>query len=309
MKIIKHPSELPTSCSIVAAIGFFDGVHLGHRWLIDHINNLACSSGESKQTAVITFAQHPRTVLDSSYCPQLIDSLDERLAKLATTGLDYTLLLTFDRELAKLSAQEFLTLLYNQYHVKSLLVGYDHRFGCGRTEGFDDYVRYGEMLGMEVLQTPVYAPDGLHISSSAIRKLLQECRVEEANKLLGSHFSVSGVVVEGYKVGRDIGFPTANLSLPPSHKILLANGCYAVKTIIDGTVYGGMMNIGNRPTLGRENDMSLEVHLFEYSGSLYGATLQLDVVAFLRHERKMANLAELKQQLYKDKEQAIRLLS
>ncbi len=307
MEIIKHPNELANSNGIVAAIGFFDGVHLGHRWLIAHLIELAKRKGLAG--GVITFAQHPRTVLDSSYCPQLIDTLPERLEKLASTAIDYCLLLTFDRELAQLTAKEFLAHLKVAYQVETLLVGYDHRFGRGRTEGFADYVAYGKELGIEVLQTPVYAPNGEHISSSAIRKLLQQGDIEEANRLLASRFKLSGTVVEGYKVGRDIGFPTANLQLSSPHKPLLAKGCYAVECAIEGTRYGGMMNMGDRPTLGRVNDRCIEVHLFDYSGTLYGSTLHIEVVAFLRHERKMASLEELKRQLEKDKEQAKSLLS
>lgn len=307
MKVIRHPYEQTATCGIVAAIGFFDGVHLGHRWLVGHITELAHSLG--MQGAVITFAQHPRTVIDSNYCPQLIDTLPERLEKLASTGVEQCILLDFDRTLALLTAREFLAHMKEAYQVEKLLVGYDHRFGRGRTEGFADYVRYGEELGIEVLQTPVYAPDGAHISSSAIRKLLKQSMVAEANKLLGSRFTIEGSVVEGYKVGRDIGFPTANLQLAQLDKLLLANGCYAVETHIAGTTYGGMLNIGNRPTLCRADDMSVEVHLFDYSGVLYGETLRLEVVAFLRHERKMANLEELKAQLSNDRKQAKSLLS
>lgn len=190
-------------------------------------------------------------------------------------------------------------------------MGHDHRFGHNRNEGIADYIEHGKVLGIEVIQAPVYAPDGLHISSSTIRKQIEKHQIKEANQLLGSTFTLSGKVVLGKQIGRKIGFPTANIEIANPHKIIPSRGCYAVNATIEGEniVRKGMMNVGTQPTITNQpTHHRIEVNIFDFEGNLYDKTLSIEVVDFLREERKMSGLDELTQQLQKDKEQAKRLL-
>lgn len=193
----------------VATIGFFDGVHRGHRFLIEQVCKAAAARGLA--SSVITFPVHPRKVMQPGFHPELLTTCDEKVALLADTGVDYCVMLDFTLDLARLSAKQFMAALKQDYQVQALVIGYDHRFGHNRSEGFDDYVRYGRELGMEVILAQAYSTDAMTVSSSAVRRLLLEGNVSEAANCLGYHFFLNGTVVNGYHVGRKIGFPTANL--------------------------------------------------------------------------------------------------
>lgn len=300
MIIIDHPDMIPAK-SLVAGIGFFDGVHLGHRYLIDNIRKTAREKGLS--SAVITFRRHPREVLDKSYSLQLVSTFEERIRHLSATGVDYCIVLDFTLEISRFSARNFLELLVKHYGVAILYVGYDHRFGHNRSEDFYDYVQYGKELDIEILRADVYSPDGMHVSSSEIRRLLALGRVDEVGRLLTYHYTLRGRVVEGHRLGRKIGFPTANLQIEDSCKVIPANGVYAVWVVTEENKrYMGMLNIGTRPTVDNSNQRSIEVNLFDFSGNLYGSGLEIEFVSFIRPERRMRGIDELKDQLQKDKE-------
>lgn len=196
----------------VATIGFFDGVHRGHRFLIDRVIEEAQRSGMS--SAVITFDRHPREVLQTDYQPDLLSTLDEKLLLLSKTHVDNTVVLHFDASLAALTAHDFMRdVLQGELKVRKLIIGYDNRFGHNRSEGFDDYVRYGKELGIEVICADAFLPDDVRVSSSVIRTCLREGRVEEANRLLGYDYTIESRIVSGYQNGRKMGFPTANLDV------------------------------------------------------------------------------------------------
>ena len=290
----------------VATIGFFDGVHLGHRFLIQQVKVAAIQTGW--QSSIITFPVHPRQVIQSDYQPQLLSSPEEKIELLASTEVDNCILLPFTFELSMLTAREFMQLLYDKYHVRMLVIGYDHRFGHNRAETFEDYCRYGRELGIHIMQATAYTQEQDKVSSSAIRRALQTGDIRTATKYLGYHYFLEGTVVDGYKVGRKIGFPTANLRVDFPNKLIPSVGVYAVFVHINGQKYKGMLNIGHRPTINNGNDLSIEVHILDFKEDIYHQKIRIEFIDFLRPEMKFNSIDELISQMQKDKESATQSL-
>lgn len=294
--------ERPVPC--VATIGFFDGVHLGHRYIISKVVEMARREGLASM--VVTFERHPRQVLHSDWCPQLLSTLDEKVELLSQTGIDYLVVLQFDEAMASLSARDFMhDILQQQLEVKVLVIGYDNRFGHNRTEGFDDYVSYGHEMGMSVVQGDPIEVGSLRVSSSKIRRLLAEGQVEQAAECLGRPYMLSGRVISGDHIGTEIGFPTANLQLAEDGKLVPGSGVYAVKVKLEGLpdLYHGMMNIGSRPTFGG-HIQTLETHLFHFDSNIYGQQMTVSFVSRLRSETKFDSREALMSQLESDLRQA-----
>lgn len=292
---------------LVATIGFFDGVHRGHRFLIDRVIEEAQRSG--MLSAVITFDRHPREVLQTDYQPDLLSTLDEKLLLLSKTHVDNTVVLHFDASLAALTAHDFMRdVLQGELKVRKLIIGYDNRFGHNRSEGFDDYVRYGKELGIEVIRADAFLPDDVRVSSSVIRTCLREGRVEDANRLLGYDYTIESRIVSGYQNGRKMGFPTANLDVTRCQQLLPASGVYAVLVRLKDSVgwKRGMMNIGHRPTF-NGTTTSMEVNLFNFSGDLYGQELLVSFISKIRDEHKFDSIEALAEQLQHDKVQINKL--
>lgn len=290
--------EIPACLSekpVVAAIGFFDGVHLGHRHLLAQVRREAALRGLS--AAAITFAQHPRSTLCTDYRPRLITSLPEKLSRLEAESLDLCLVLNFTPFVASLSARGFMEVLRRRLNVRCLVIGYDHRFGCGRSETFSDYVAFGRELGIDVVQATELPAEGVSVSSSAVRRALESGDVKQASRFLGYNYSLETLVVPGRKIGRTIGFPTANLQLCDPDRLIPAGGVYAVRVRWSNVCYEAMLNIGCRPTIGKALAQTLEAHLFDFSGDLYGSRLTLEFVERLRDERTFASLESLREQL------------
>ncbi len=288
----------------VATIGFFDGVHRGHRFLIDQVRREAASRG--LESAVITFPIHPRQVLQSDYRPKLLTTPQEKFALLAETGIDTCILLDFTPHLASLTAREFMEVLKNRYNIRALVIGYDHRFGHNRSEGFEDYARFGQELGIDVLPAEAFrlptAPDGNPVSSSLVRRLLLAGDAAQAATCLGYPYFLNGTVVSGRRIGHQLGYPTANLQPDHPDKIVPANGVYAARVETEGKTYGGMLNIGRRPTLDNGDDRSIEVHIFDFDRDIYRKSLRLSFVQRVREERKFNSVDELAEQLHRDAE-------
>ena len=285
----------------VATIGFFDGVHRGHKYLIKHVTDEAKACGLA--STVITFDRHPRQVLHSDYVPQLLTTLDNKLLLLSKTGIDNAAILPFDEATARLSAFDFMKqVLRNRLNVKKLVIGYDNRFGHNREEGFEDYVRYGHELGIEVIHNQAFVLNGVHVSSSVIRSFLQAGEVDMATLCLGYPYTLVGKVVHGFEQGRKIGFPTANIDTTESSQLIPAPGVYAVKVRLENTItlLHGMMNIGMRPTFDGSK-LTLEVNIFNFQGDIYGKLLQVVFVHRIREERKFNNALELAEQLREDR--------
>ena len=285
---------------LVATIGFFDGVHRGHQFLIKQVCDEAKASG--MESAVITFDEHPRKVLHQDYQPRLLSNLEEKLILLSRTGIDNAVVLHFDREMAGLSAHDFMEkVLRDRLNVKKHIIGYDNRFGHNRAEGFDDYVRMGHEMGIEVIQSQAFSLDGVNVSSSYIRKLIEKGELELANKCLGYPYAIYGKVVSGYQEGRKLGFPTANLDLSGSGQLVPANGVYGVKVRLQDSMQyrRGMMNIGTRPTFNGKN-LSIEAYIFDFSDDIYGQTLVAAFIHRIRDEHKFDSAEELAEQMRND---------
>ena len=292
----------------VATIGFFDGVHRGHRYLIDQMITVATEAG--MESTVITFDRHPRQVLHSDYLPQMLSTFEEKKALLKNTPADHIEILTFDEQLAALSAHDFMKeVLRERLNVCKLVIGYDNRFGHNRSEGFEDYVRYGQELGIEVIQAmPLSEPDKEAISSSYIRACLLVGNVWGANEALGYAYSLTGRVIEGFHEGRKIGFPTANLNTDETGKLVPASGVYAVHVQLENEQHlrPAMMNIGTRPTYDGQLQ-TLEVHIFDFDSDIYGQQLRVVFDRRIRNEMKFSSPQELAKQLEKDKEEIRRI--
>ena len=296
MQIIRDTSAINPEPS-VATIGFFDGVHAGHRYLIQQVKEIAAAKG--LRSALVTFPVHPRKVMNTNYRPELLTTPEEKIRLLANIGVDYCLMLDFTPEISRLTAREFMTqLLKERYQVKYLVIGYDHSFGHNRSEGFEDYVRYGKEIGIEVIRAKAYTSNieignepNVPVSSSLIRKLLHQ-----------------GIVVGGYQVGRKIGFPTANLSVDDPDKLIPADGVYAVWVTFDKKTYMGMLNIGVRPTIDNGPNRTIEVNILHFHSDIYDKFIRLTFVKRTRPELKFSSIDELIVQLHKDAEETEAIL-
>jgi riboflavin kinase/FMN adenylyltransferase len=300
MEIIRNGTA-PEKVQLVATVGSFDGVHAGHRFLLRNL----CETGRERSlpTAVITFPHHPREVVQrDEYRPELLNSFEEKITLLSQTGIDYCIVLDFTEELSQLPAEAFIReILADKLGVRTLLTGYDHHFGYNRTDGSAQYVKYGRLCGVEVLSVTYYGLGDTIVCSSGIRKLIAEGQVDTAARLLTYTYRLRGTVKEGFRVGRTLGFPTANLKLNEPHKLLPKNGVYAVwADTDDGQRYKGMLYIGNRPTFDANSTISIEVHLLDFTGDLYGKELTLSLVCFMRPDTRFANTSALTTQLAHD---------
>lgn len=305
MKVVSdlHSFPLPPS---VATIGFFDGVHRGHRFLINQVKEAAVKDGLC--SALVTFPMHPRQVIQTTYRPLLLTSPQEKIELLETTGADYCILLPFTHELSLLSAKEFMQLLHDKFNIKTLVIGYDHRFGHNRSESFEDYCRYGKELDIYIERARAYTDGEAKISSSVIRQLLKEGNVNLAATFLGYNYFLDGTVVDGYKVGRKIGFPTANLQVDCPDKLIPSEGVYAVYVYVEGKKWAGMLNIGHRPTLNNGMNLSIEVNILEFSDNIYHKEMRIEFVEYLRAEEKYDTIDALIAQMHKDREKTARIL-
>ena len=278
--------------STVCTIGFFDGVHRGHQHLINQVLEVAHAQG--LESLVVTFAQQPRKVVhhEGTY---LLTTTEEKIALLKQAGIDHCEVMEFTPELASLTARTFMQLLKEHFGVAALVIGYDHRFGHNRSEGFDDYVRYGQELNINVILATEYPA----VSSSKIRELLLDGDLLVANNCLGYYYKLQGRVVSGFHVGHTIGFPTANI-LVDQEKLIPANGVYAVYVTMNGKRYQGMLNIGIRPTMDNGDARSVEVHIFDFHEDIYNQILRLELVKHTRGEVKFASREQLVLQLQHD---------
>ena len=302
MNTIFLDTQVPSLPPQVATVGFFDGVHKGHRFLIDKVKAMAQKGG--MQSMVVTFDKHPRQVLAADYRPQMLSTFGEKLVLLSQTEVDNCAVIPFSVETAQLSAYDFMRqVLRDRLNVRILVIGYDNRFGHNREEAFEDYVRYGKELGIEVVRNEVFVLNGVNVSSSVIRSFLQEGEVEMARMCLGYPYTLTGMVVKGFQEGRRMGFPTANLDLGDSGKLVPKGGVYAVRTRLNNSMEmrRAMMNIGTRPTFGGDKQ-TLEAFIFDFEDDIYGEKLHVSFYHKMREERKFQSAEELRAQLEKDRE-------
>lgn len=252
-------------------------------------------------TAVITFPVHPKKVLFPEFRPELLNSFEEKLRQLATTGVDLCYVIDFTTALSQLTAREFIRdILYDRLKVQLLLAGYDHRFGKNRAEGVDAYIKYGQETGMEVREAEPLLIDNLHVSSTRIREALSRGNVEEAARLLSYPYQLVGTVTGGNRIGRTIGFPTANIVPEDPSKVIPAAGIYSVRVHAKGQSYKGMLYVGSRPSIEEAGELRIEVNLLDFTGDLYGQTLVIDFIKYLRDDQKFDTLEGLRRQLERD---------
>lgn len=276
----------------IATIGFFDGVHRGHRFLFAQLQEQA---KHLHLTPVIyTFSQHPKQILTGEP-PLMLTNNHER--KLLLEQYAEVCFLNFS-EVQHLTAEQFMRFLHDKQDVDTLLIGYDHRFGSDGLKGFSDFERVGRKVGLRLLRAYECLVDAVPVSSSRIRKLLRAGQVEQANRFLGYNYSLTGVVVHGNGIGSQIGFPTANIQIDQAKQLPML-GVYAAHITIDGVEYNAVLNIGTNPTVGNE-DISVEVHVIDYHGDLYGATLTIFLDHFIRVEHRFSSLSELQRQITDD---------
>ncbi|MDC9721639.1 MAG: bifunctional riboflavin kinase/FAD synthetase [Urechidicola sp.] len=291
----------------IITIGTFDGVHIGHQKIIAQL--LEASKKQNEVSVILTFFPHPRMVLQKDHEVKMINTLNEKSKLLENLGLDELIIHPFDKDFSRLTAFEFVrNVLVNQLNISKLIIGYDHHFGKNREGNFEQLQEYGTMFDFELEEIPAQNLNNVTISSTKIRKALLNGDIEKANNYLGYHFMLTGVVVKGKSLGTKIGFPTANINIEESYKLIPKPGAYVIKATIDTVRYNGMLNIGNRPTVEGKHQ-TIEVHFFDFNDDLYGKRIQVELLKFLRDEQKFDSLDDLKMQLQKDKITAQKIAS
>ncbi len=297
---------IPTQETYVT-IGTFDGVHIGHQKILENLVNQA--KKDNKKSVLLTFFPHPRMVLQKEVSIKLINTIKERSALLKKTGLDYLIIHPFSKDFSRLTALDFVRdILVNSLKTSKLIIGYDHHFGKNREGNIEQLTEYSYLYDFSVEEIPAQDIDSISVSSTKIRKALSGGELKTANKYLGYNFSLTGTVVKGNRLGNTIGFPTANISIEEDYKLIPKTGVYVVMSVIDTKTVYGMMNIGNRPTVNGGNQ-TIEVNFFDFNEDLYGKTLTIDLLYFLRDEQKYESIDKLTSQLKQDKQNAKRFLS
>lgn len=306
MKVISTIENYHATQTCSLTIGTFDGVHFGHRKIIQR---LVKSARERNHLAVVlTFFPHPRMVLQKDTSIRLIDTLQEKQKLLADLGLDVLVIHPFSKEFSRQTADEFTrNILVQYFNIEHLIIGYDHRFGRNREANVDDLINAGSTYGFSVEKIAAQEIASVNVSSTKIRTALEEGKMNVATDFLGRPFRLSGKVIRGKKIGRTIGFPTANLQIKEDYKLLPCDGVFFIKAQYNGSCYYGMMNVGFRPTLNGE-ERSFEVHFFDFNQDLYGEILQVDLLELIRKEKKFTSLEELKAQLQEDQAKCRRLI-
>lgn len=300
--ISKYNEVYPT----VITIGTFDGVHIGHRKILDKIIHHAKNT--QLKSAVLTFFPHPRMVLQKDADIKLLNTIDEKIAILEGLGLDILIIHPFTKEFSRLTARTFVRdLLVNTLNIKKIIIGYDHRFGRNRNATITDLIAFGNTLDFTVEEIPAQEIDDVSVSSTKIRNALEAGDIETANSYLGYAYMLTGTITKGKGIGRQLGYPTANLAIAENYKLIPKNGAYTVKSYLDGKTVYGMMNIGFNPTV-NGTEKSIEINFFDFEADLYDKKIQVDVLARLRDEYKFESIDALSQQLAKDKEKSLEFI-
>ena len=307
MKVHYGVENIEIKCPVVT-IGSFDGVHLGHACVIQHLKEKASSiDGES---VIISFEPHPREVLyPREQKIGILTTLEEKITILEKYGVDHLIILKFTLEFAQQSYNDFVKkILIDKLKIKGLVVGYDHRFGKDRAGNFENLQELANEYGFFLEKEVVFEEDDVNVSSTKIRNALAVGDITTVNPFLGYPYSITGEVVYAHHLGHKIGFPTANIQVSDEGKLLPAIGVYAVKVIIEQEIFNGMLNIGIRPTVSNDGQVSCEVYIFDFNRDLYGKTITINFIDRVRGERKFNDIEELRAQLQKDQEKILKLL-
>lgn len=302
MKTKRNLNTLPNKQTVVT-IGTFDGVHIGHQKIIKRLIDTGKASG--LQSVILTFFPHPRMVLQKDSNIKLINTINERHDILDGLGLDYLVIKKFTQEFSRLSAEGFVKdILVNKLNAKKVIIGYDHRFGRNRNADINDLKVFGETYGFDVEEISVQDINDVAVSSTKIRKALKAGDINKTNSYLGYPFMLTGKVTKGKGLGRQLGFPTANIDVEEDYKILPKQGAYIVKATINNKLVYGMMNIGINPTV-NGSAQTIEVHFFNFDNDIYNTYVKVELLHRIRDEEKFESVEALKQQLAKDKDTAL----
>lgn len=298
MKVFHSINQFKSKSKTVVTLGTFDGVHVGHKKIIERLlfnaKELNCES------LVLTFFPHPRMVLQKDADVKLLNTIEEKANLLSKTGLDNLVIHPFDQAFSRLTAEEFVkNILVDCFNVEKIIIGYDHRFGRNRTANIDDLIAFSKIYGFEVEQISAQEINDVAVSSTKIRNAILDGNIDLANNYLNYNYSFKGKIVKGKQLGRTIGFPTANFEIDDSYKLIPKNGVYVVESVINQNRIFGMMNIGFNPTVG-ENAQTIEVYYFDFNGDLYGQQITVSILHRLRCEQKFDSLEALKNQLKSD---------
>lgn len=305
MQLVQSLAHYQPGPNPVITIGTFDGVHLGHQAILEQLKAQAKAHGG--ESIVLTFWPHPRIVLGKAEGLELLQTFEERTEHFRQHGIDKLVVIEFTKDFAKTTHQSFIReTLHQRLGAKHVIVGYDHRFGSGRAGGIDELSAAGQQLGFTVEEISAQMVDDANVSSTKIRNALKDGQVAEANTLLGYNYRLSGTVAQGRKLGRTIGYPTANLKPVADYKLVPARGVYAVAVHLPGgSRWPGMLNIGYNPTVAEGLARTIEVNIIGYNGNLYGQVLTLEFLGWLRPEEKYDGMEALKQQLARDQQAAL----
>lgn len=308
MKVYHGIQEFVKLSNAVVTSGTFDGVHLGHQKILNRLKEVAQQTGG--ETVVITFYPHPRSIISpDNSTVKLLSTLDEKIELLTQNGIQHLLIIPFTRAFSELSSEHFIQqVLVETIGTKTLVIGYDHRFGKNREGSFEYLKEHSFHYGFAVEEIHRQDIEHVTISSSNIRKALMDGEVSKADHFLGRNYSLSGVIVKGKQLGRTIGFPTANIQVREVAKLIPVDGVYAVKVDYRDDVFDGMLNIGNRPTVDGTYQ-TIEVNIFDFDKEIYGENLTIEFIERVRSEKKFSSLDELKQQIVLDKETVKTILS
>ena len=308
MLVIREGEKSYYNKNSVVTVGTFDGIHLGHKKIISDL--LEIKSKKGLRSVVVTFDPHPQLILKNKHKEiKLLSTIEEKIREFEKLGVDTLFILNFTREFAGISAEDF----YKRYLIEKIglsdiVLGYDHNFGKNREGNLESLKVFSEKYGFGVHKVDEFKINGGRVNSTTIRNLLLEGNVKKASFLLGNDYYFSGKVIYGDKRGRTIGFPTANIQPLSEYKLIPKNGVYFVKAEVKEKMNYGMMNIGNRPTIAENTEIFIEVNLFDFSGEIYGETMNIEFLDFLREEKKFSSLDELVAQIKKDKETCYRLI-
>ncbi|WP_421871306.1 bifunctional riboflavin kinase/FAD synthetase [Marinoscillum sp.] len=308
MQLIEDLKDFSAPEYSVVTSGTFDGVHYGHQKILSKISQIAKKKGG--KSIVLTFWPHPRFVLkkDSSDL-KLLTTFEEKAQLLEENGIDFLVKIPFTKEFSELTSDQFIRqILVDKLKTQKLVIGYDHRFGRNREGGFDYLMEHSHEYGFEIEEISRQDIENVGVSSTKIREALAEGEIHIANDFLGREYSITGFVKDGDRIGRSIGFPTANLDIPESYKLIPADGAYAVRVRVDQELFQGMLNIGQRPTVSGQ-ERRIEVNIFDFNADIYNARIKVEFVRLLRKEQKFGSIDELKDQLNKDRLQAIDILN
>ncbi len=308
MKIFNSTKEFnAVEKTSVVTIGTFDGVHIGHQEIIKSLVKNAHSNED--KSVILTFYPHPRLILQKGVDLKLITTLQEKISLLEKTGLDNLIIEPFTKEFSRLTALDFVrNILVKKLKIKKLVIGYDHHFGRNREGNFEQLQEYGKVYGFEVEEIPAQDIQNISVSSTKIRKALEEGNIEKANTYLGYEFMITGKVIHGRGLGTKWNYPTINIQLEDNYKLVPKPGVYIVKTILNNMNVFGIMNIGFRPTVGGKHQ-TIEVHLLDYNADLYGANIQVQLSYRLRDEQKFSSVDKLIAQIKEDEKKTRELIA